>query len=394
MDRFDILVIGAGPAGSAAAATAARAGLSVGLIDRAHFPRNKLCGGLFTGRSARAMATIFDLAVTPAHFLTCDRMRFMAGARLLRDMTGPPVHLTMRVVLDQLLFDRAVALGAQPITGQAVKDIDLARNRVTLACGTCLSGQVLIGADGVNSRVARALNGRAFDPATIAFGLEIEAPPRGLDAVEIDFAAADWGYGWAFPKRASTTIGVVGVQARNTDLKADMTAYVGAQRIDPSMVKYKGHFLPFGDYTRRPGRLSVLLAGDAAGLVDSITGEGIALAMTSGQMAAQAAQAALAQDRPALAFDHYARALRPIHHNLALANIWRRMIFPRPVRGAFQSAFAGSSSLPDRYLALLAGEIDYTDLRRDLLARLPKLAWRAARGVVTGAGGDRARPQG
>lgn len=393
-DSFDVLVIGAGPAGSAAAATVARAGLSVALIDKAQFPRNKLCGGLFTGRSAAHMAEIFDLPVTPDAFLTCNRMRFLANGQVLRDMTGPDMHLTMRVVLDQRLFDRAVGFGATPVTGQAVKSVDPGARSVTLADGRTLTGTVLIGADGVNSRVAHALFGAAFDPKTVGFGLEIEGPPRGLDAVEIDFTAADWGYGWAFPKQDSTTIGVAGLHGQNPDLKAQMGAYLRAQGLDPAQVRIKGHYLPFGDFRRDPGRGAVLLAGDAAGLVDSITGEGIALALHSGQLAGQAATAAVQAGDPQTALARYKTALRPLHTNLRLANLWRWMIFPRAMRGGFHAAFGRSRHLPDKYLALLAGRIDYTDLRRDLILRLPKLAWRAARGVVRGTGGDRPRPEG
>lgn len=392
MADFDILVIGAGPAGSAAAAQAARAGLSVALIDRARFPRDKLCGGLFTGRSARHMAAVFGLEVTPDIFARQTRLCFVARGEVLRDLSGPPVFLTMRMALDARLFARAVELGAVPITGQAVKSIDPGACTVTLADGQTLSGRVLIGADGVNSPTARALFGRAHDPATIGFGLEIEGPPRPLGVIEIDFAAADWGYGWAFPKPGSTTIGVAGLARENTDMKAHMATYLRGHGIDPNAVRLKGHFLPFGDFRRVPGRGAVLLAGDAAGLVDSITGEGIALAMESGALAARAAADALTHGQPDSALTRYRRALRPAHANLALSRAWRQMIFPRPVRGAFRRAFAGSSRMPEKYLSLLAGEIDYTDLRSDLVTRAPKLAWRVARGVVTGTGGDRSRP--
>ncbi|QLQ19924.1 MAG: hypothetical protein HZT43_16740 [Exiguobacterium profundum] len=90
---------------------------------------------------------------------------------------------------------------------------------MTLEDGTALSARALIGADGVNSAVAKALFGRAFDPAGIGFALETEVPGPPAAAAELDLAAAAWGYGWAFPKAGGTTVGVGGVAGRNPDLR-------------------------------------------------------------------------------------------------------------------------------------------------------------------------------
>ena len=378
MKRFDVIVVGSGPAGSAAATTARRHGLSVAIIDKATFPRDKLCGGLFTGRSEKAMRAIFGLEVTPDLFLTSDHMRFFASGKPLADIpNAPPMHLTMRRDLDAMLHDHAVQKGAVPFLGTPLTEINTANQTLTLRDGTVLAYDVLIGADGVNSFVARNLFGRPFDPEEIAFGLEIESPiQEGRDsAVEIDFDAADWGYGWSFPKQKSMTVGVCGLTSRNADMKANMAAYVDQLGADDTM-KYKGQYLPFGDYKKMPGKGSVLLAGDAAGLVDPITGEGIALAMESGALAAEAAVEALRAGRPLTAFDRYATKVRPIHKMLGQARMWRLIMFPKATEGYFKKAFARGSHLQMKYLELLAGEADYGDLRWELIRRIPKLGWR------------------
>ncbi len=378
MNRFDVIIVGSGPAGSAAAVTACAHGLSVAIIDKATFPRDKLCGGLFTGRSQKAMRAVFGCDVTPDLFLTSDHMRFSAsGAPLANITNAPPMHLTMRRDFDAMLHARACAAGATAYLGQPVASLDPGSKTLKTRDGAVFQYQVLIGADGVNSLVARALFGRPFDPDQIAFGLEIESPvqPYRDNAVEIDFDAADWGYGWSFPKHKTMTVGVCGITSKNADMKANMARYVTQLGADENL-KYKGQYLPFGDYRKTPGDAAILLAGDAAGLVDPITGEGIALAMESGAHAATAAATAIAQGRPDTAFAHYSKAIKPIHKTLDQARLWRLIMFPKATEGYFKKAFARGSHLQMKYLELLAGEADYHDLRWELLRRLPKLVWR------------------
>ena len=376
MLQYDLIIVGSGPAGSAAATTAAKAGLSVAVVDKATFPRDKLCGGLFTGRSEKAMRAIFGREVTDDLFVTTDHMRFLSKGRLLADIpNAPPVHLTMRRDFDAMLHAEALKAGATPYVGQPITE--LGGNSLTLRDGTQLGFKALIGADGVNSFVARTLFGRPFDPETIGFGLEIESPraPSCDGAVEIDFDAASWGYGWSFPKRKSVTIGVGGINSRNEDMKANMSDYVTQTGSDESL-RYKGQYLPFGDYKKKPGRDHILLVGDAAGLVDPITGEGIALAMESGQHAANAVIAALALGQPETALGRYMKLVKPIQKSIDQAKMWRMIMFPKATEGYFRKAFERGSSLQMKYLELLAGEAEYADLRGALLRRIPKLGWR------------------
>jgi geranylgeranyl reductase family protein len=290
---YDIVILGGGPAGSAAAMTAAGKGLRVLLIDKARFPRDKLCGGLFTGRALAEYRRIFRR--DPPEGLLEERraISFYLGERPMGRMDDvPPMYLTMRWDLDAHLLDEARAAGAEIRAGCRVAAIDLGADRLTLEDGTKVTYRVLIGADGVASSVARALYGRPFDPGTIGFAMEKEMPPvtdpDTARTVRVDFGAADWGYGWSFPKRGSTTVGVGGLQARNPDMKDNLHRYAALLE-QGDAAGMRGHFLPFGDYRDRPGRRNVLLAGDAAGFVDPITGEGIAHALASGRAAAEAA---------------------------------------------------------------------------------------------------------
>lgn len=381
MPQFDLLIIGAGPAGSAAAVAALRAGLRVAVVDKAEFPRAKLCGGLFTGRSRRYYEEIFGENLDTTLFEPRRRIAFhLDGAPLGNSEETLPMYLTMRWDMDSRLFDRARAAGAADYSARRVAAIATDRRQVTLADGEVLDYRVLIGADGVQSIVARALFGRAFDPDRIGFALEVEAPPEpGSDLVRIDFDAAEWGYGWRFPKRGSTTIGIGGLQARNVDMK-DRLARYRANLDDDSTPKVKGHFLPFGDYRRVPGRGNVLLVGDAAGFVDPITGEGIAYALRSGQRAAEAAARAIAAGRPERAYRHYKRAVRPIQTSLRLACLLRPLVFSARLRPFFRRAFEGSRTVKHAYLSMLSGQIEYPRLMWLIARRMPPAIWRRLRG--------------
>ena len=374
MTNFDIVVIGAGPAGAAAAVTARKAGYSVALVDKARFPRAKLCGGLITGRCATHLREVFGQEIDDQLFETRQTFEFyMDGTRLARMEDVPPAHLTMRWDFDHVLFNRALAAGANDYTGQRVADFDLPHNRLTLQSGETLSFACLIGADGVQSIVAKELFGQSFDKDKIGFALEIEGPSQAPDTetpIRVDFAAADWGYGWSFPKRGSTTIGLGGLHEKNPKMKALLQTYLTLLGKDDE-TKVKGHFLPFGGYRSRPGRGNVLLAGDAAGFVDPITGEGIGYAIQSGALAAEAAAEAIHADRPDTAFSRYRPATRPIRTALRSARILRPMIFAGPLKPFFASTFRASRSLKHEYMRLLSGETEYPRLLARTAARLP-----------------------
>lgn len=377
--KFDLIVIGAGPAGAACARTAAKAGLAVALVDKKRFPRNKLCGGGLTGRAVGHYARIFDRPLPDIPLTRRDRFRFFAfGEDLGGGEEAPPIHLIMRRDFDAALVADALSAGAQDFTGQT-GTLDPKEPAIDLP-GVRLSAPLIVAADGVNSPTARLLFGEAFDRERIGFALEVEQPGDASEVpLRIDFGAADWGYGWQFPKTGGTTIGVGGVMARNADMKAALQHYLDTLGVDEDL-PVKGQFLPFGAFRSTPGAGRILLAGDAAGLVDPITGEGIAHALNSGELAALAAVHALAAGQPDQALRHYRHALRPIHAGLRQARILRQLMFRERLRPAFISGFRRSRSLRGEYLRLLAGETEYGEIMRAMALRMPGFAWRALRG--------------
>jgi len=381
MKQVDLVILGAGPAGSAAAVTARRAGLTVALIDKARFPRDKLCGGLITGRCAAHLARIFGQEITEDLFDTRRNFEFfMQGQDLGRLDDVPPLHLTMRHAFDARLLDHALDAGAEDYTGHRVSTLELAKNRLTLESGQTLAFKVLIGTDGVQSPVAKELFGRAFDPDRVGFALEVEAPAHpDQSRIRIDFAAARWGYGWSFPKRGSTTVGLGGLHSPNPDMKAHLAAYLDLLNTGQD-AKVKGHFLPFGDAKSRPGRANILLVGDAAGLVDPITGEGIGHAIHSGELAALSAARTIQKNMPDQALRDYHRATRPIRRAVLHARLLRPLIFTPRLQPFFARTFKTSRNLKREYMHLLSGEAEYPDLLLRVLVRLPAASIRNIRG--------------
>lgn len=375
--RFDLIVLGSGPAGSAAATVAARAGLRVALLDKSAFPRDKLCGGAVSGRCAQYLDTIFGQSVTPDLFRTLTRVRLSyagEGLGLIKD--APPLHMTMRRDFDAVLHRHAVAAGAVVYAPVRITRIVPEGPRIELADGRVLEAALMIGADGCNSATARALFGRPFDPADVSFALEVELPRRKgqFRAVEIDLAAADWGYGWIFPKNGSVTLGVGGMHHRNPDMKAHMRAYleryVPADEAGAALQGCKGAFLPAGIYRKRPGAGRVLLAGDAAGLVDPVSGEGIAWAMRSGQQAAEACVAALTAGAPDTALGRYGKELAYVQREIDRARMLQKWLFFSPKSASIVRTMVRKPSVQRAFLRILSGERDYQDIGSKTLLNL------------------------
>ena len=197
---------------------------------------------------------------------------------------------------------------------------------------------------------------------------------RQPEKPEIYFRIARWGYGWLFPKRDCLTIGLAGLVGKNSNLKALFIDF--AKQLNQGCLPsapWKGHPIPFGNYRRRPGRDNVLLAGDAAGLVEPVTGEGIAFAMESGRCAAKAVIAAAKRGQPASALSLYLPEYSRITGSFRYARIMRGLVFPALTQPIFLRVLERSRSVATRYLDLLADEIDYSTYARFLVAVLMRL---------------------
>jgi geranylgeranyl reductase family protein len=343
-ERYDAVVIGGGPAGSAAAYTLAAAGKTVCLIDKSEFPRDKLCGGGLTFRSKREFERVFKRRWKAELINSSQDVSFFSKGRFLASYkVGANIYFTTRFSFDHYLVGLAQKAGAKLKLGDAVGEIDLERNSLVLRSGEKIGFGFLIGADGVNSVVAKTLFGQSFDPNTVAFALEAEVPrdrlPQHGDLVEFDFNAARWGYGWMFPKQNSITIGIGGLHRLNPDLRSSLDLYFRRKGLDTREFKVKGQYLPAGDYRLVPGRGNVLLCGDAAGAVDPISGEGIPFAMQTGAAAGNAVARSLSEPAGRSALEIYCEDWKIVVASIRQAKFWRWFIYPRLSKRLFAWAF-------------------------------------------------------
>jgi geranylgeranyl reductase family protein len=318
---FDVVVVGAGPAGSIAALVLARSGARVALADKAAFPRDKACGDLVGPRGVQVLA---DLGLrVPDAGQGSDLLAVGPSGRRSRlpAFTGRtyPGHgiIVPRLALDHALREAALEAGAVPVRARitAVEaDGDGRVDAVISSDGRRLAGEVIIAADGALSPVAR-LAGMLGPQALWGFAVRAYVPAEVPLPLLVLLDASPWriypGYGWLFPGaggQANVGIGVgLGSSRRQASLRGDLARLVallvrrgdlgGDARPGPVI----GGWLRMGGTGSPPAAGNVLLAGDAAGLINPLQGEGIGPAMVSGRLAAKAVLAGPAQAGPAYA---------------------------------------------------------------------------------------------
>lgn len=368
MRQVDLVVMGGGPAGSTAARKAAARGLTVVLVDKAAFPRDKLCGGLLSGRTAAQIRATFGQLMQGDLFqFRQDFVFSWKNKPFTEGISEIPLHLTTRRDFDLWLLDQARAAGVQVFESERGADPGLDRQVLTLTSGEEIGWRALIGADGVNSAVAKALFGSSFDRAKIGFTLEAEIPYdqslRGPDQpIQVDFGGIPWGYAWSFPKRKTVTLGLGALEARAGDFKARMAALMKAHVKDPSAIHVKGHFIPFGDFRAVLGRGSVILAGDAAGLVDPLTGEGIAYAMESGALAGASVADWLSGGATGDLPQAYVAGLAQIHRSLHASNRLAATMHARFVPSLLKQRLVAEPRIQRKFFAILGGAAESSDV--------------------------------
>ena len=249
---FDAVVVGAGPAGAATAAVLAGLGVRVALIDRARFPREKLCGGLLSERSVGAIRGVFGASCTfPIEVTSTGATVFDREKRLVRVSNCKPVHFTSRRDFDASLVAVATSRGATLVEGTGVKALDSSAARIELEDGRVLSAPFVVGADGAGSRV-RKLLGVRMDRDGFAIGLETQVPrdsiSRDITDPEIYFGLVEWGYAWVFPKRTMLTVGIGGLAARNPDMRARFRQFAIAALGRVPDERVCGSPIPFGNF--------------------------------------------------------------------------------------------------------------------------------------------------
>jgi geranylgeranyl reductase family protein len=291
MSAYDVVIVGAGPAGASAALAARRAGASVLLLDRADFPRDKPCGD---GIAPHALEVLAGLGVPDAvdGYPAVPVLRLVGpgGGEVARSLPRP-AYTVPRKVFDARLVAAAVEAGAE-LRRHTVRRLEEHGDRVVID-GEFTAG-ALVGADGAGSVVRRALGFAPNPDGHIAIAMRGYAPARPVVEQLIVTSGDGWpAYAWSFPigdGLANIGYGEVlrGLPLTRAHLMDRMAALLPG--LDPAAVTgLRAHHLPLS--TRRPpaGRGRMVLAGDALSLINPFTGEGIFYAVLSGALAGEAA---------------------------------------------------------------------------------------------------------
>jgi len=377
--KTDVVVVGAGPAGSMLAYHLAKAGLDVVLLDKARFPRGKTCGG---GVNARTQKLIpFDFSPVIEQTITGISFTCKFEEPFTRRSPEPLMFTVRREHFDEFLARRAEEAGARffdhtPFLSLEQKDGFM---EVETAAGLC-SAAYVVGADGSQSVVARK-TGLMQDP-NYMLAVHSEAPTSMIPDWEPDVIHLDWGslkrsYAYMFPKKYFLSLGAGGVNIPAAKIKNYQRAFLATRARKEKTLPFgaAGFMIPLRKKRSPIEKGRCILIGDAAGLADPFSGEGILSAVRSAQVSASALPEALKNNRDSL--NNYQEMIdRELMPELECARFFRELFNLRPFY--YHRKIASQDRWWNAMAKILRGEKTFLDVKKKLgpigkvLARLAR----------------------
>lgn len=359
--KLDVIIAGSGPAGSTLGRLLAQQGLDVLVLERRTFPRYKPCGGGVTPKALKYLPPKdfpVEKVISELVFL------YRYGDPLRVSYGEPLIYLTSREKLDGFLAEECALAGALLHQGETVTHCEVSEKdvRVVTDKGT-YSAEIVCAADGARSTVRRSLGLHVPLVRGMAIDSMIEAD-ADYPAVILNHGSSPSGYEWIFPKNGyiSSGVGTFISDARN--LKASLLRLKEALGLSGRIIKERAHFLPT---LHNPGTLHgqrCIVLGDAAGLIDPFTGEGIYWALASAHLAAQTILHSFSKGDPADLSSYTKEVNRSFWSELTAARRISKIVFTFPL--VVHKIMKKSNSLKLKLAKVITGGLSYNDLYRAL----------------------------
>ena len=360
----DVIIVGTGPAGATLARELVKRSIGGLVLEKEKFPRYKCCAGGVTSKAAKLLD--FDISGVVEDIISEVSFTFNLGNPYLGQHSQPLIYTVMRDVFDHFLVTRAQQLGAVFMDGQKVTRIQISADGVEVSTDNDIfRSRLLVAADGVYSVVAKELDmGRSMEYIA---GLESEiiVPEEELakwkSRVQIDLGCIPGGYAWVFPKRNHLSIGAGCLASKARHLDRHHQKFLNSLNIGSyTIARSSSHLIPTRTKARLVWQDKALLLGDAAGLTDPLTGEGIYNAIQSAQLAAPVIENSLLKRKVELQ-DYQETIERKIMSELRIARTLSKLFvrFPRLAFGMFNR----SDGAWRTGCNLMLGEIDYVAIK-------------------------------
>ena len=365
---YDVIVIGGGPAGSQAARLLARRGLEVVVLEKGGPDHVKCCAGALSGR---ALPFLEGIQLPPSTDLKNVELIYK-NKKILYTSQSQIAKFVVRSQLDQTLREAAQKAGALIRYQTAAQQVRLFPDRVEVEVrGGKVQGRYLVGADGATG-ITRRLGSES--PKRMAIGLEGEIfLPEALDKyaekVLIDISWLSSGYAWLFPKKDRLSVGIVSFSGRPVALRKHFQRFIDSLKL-PSPKTHLAHPLP----ALAPEKLVIgrcLLAGDATSLVDRFSGEGIAYALHSGTLAAEAIASAWEEGTSLESYQELVE--EEIYSQLKITSKLQKAFWFWPWLSHF--VLRRHPSLMEEYFSTVAGQKSYAELAEKLKQEFVRGRW-------------------
>ncbi len=378
---YDIAVVGAGPAGSTIARILAGRGAAVLLLDKAVFPRPKPCAGGVSPKAIRHLP--FDIDAGIGTRISKAILSYQCLEEVVCSSPGSLGWTVERELFDALLLEKAVSAGVRFMDRARVSKVRWAGGHWEIdAAGNTFRSRFLVGADGTASIIARSLGvPRPQQAPCIEARVRVPAEQweKAAGVVKFDFGQVESGYAWVFAKSDDFSVGIYSTRfLSGRALRRNLEAFVSREPMvtGGKITHLRRWFVPRGAPWRRKIHFnSGLLVGDAAGLADPLTGEGIRQALHSAELASDVLAESLEAPHPSLG--RYSKeidaVLRP---GFRIARVCAAVAFRS--KGRLVGRFVRSGLGQGSWGNLARGDIPYPKLSWRLLAFAPWLPWRAA----------------